>query len=160
MERVLARRAPLARQLLVGAHNAVANGALRLPLHRGRHVLPPRHQAVDDGVALADAAGGEVDDALGVDDPEAPLLLLDADAVDRLDLCAGERVRGGRRTAMVMVFSSMGIEAVISRAEGETLTVIGWSAVDCEGAHSLMTESSWAMTRGRCIFVSRIRRLC
>ena len=53
---------------------------------------------------------------------------------------------------MVMVCSSIGIEAVISRAEGETLIVIGWSAVDCEGAHSLMTESSWAMTRGETYF--------
>lgn len=53
---------------------------------------------------------------------------------------------------MVMVCSSMGIEAVISRAEGETFTVIGWSAVDCEGAQSLMTESSWAMTRGEMYF--------
>ena len=96
MKRVLARRALLARQLPVRAHDAVANGALRLPLHRGRHVFPPGHQAVDDGVALAHAAGGEVDDALGVDDPEAPLLLRDADAVDRLDFGAGERV-GGRQ---------------------------------------------------------------
>lgn len=96
MERVLARRALLARQLPVRAHDAVANGALRLALHGGRHVLPPGHQTVDDGIALADAAGGEVDDALGVDDPEAPLLLRDADAVDGVDFGAGERVGGGK----------------------------------------------------------------
>ena len=96
MKRVLTRRALLARQLPVRAHDAVANGALRLPLHRGRHVLPPRHEAVDDGVAFAHAAGGEVDDALGVDEPEAPLLLRDADAVDRVDLGAGERVGRGQ----------------------------------------------------------------
>ena len=95
MERTLARRALLVRQLAVRTDDTVANGTLRLPLHRSRHVLPPRHQAVDDGVALAGAAGGEVDDALGVDDPEAPFLLRDADAVDGLDLCAGERVGGG-----------------------------------------------------------------
>ena len=96
MKRILTRRALLARQLAVRAHDAVANGALGLALHGGRHVLPPRHQPVDDGVALADAAGGEVDDALGVDDPEAPLLLRDADAVDRVDFGAGERVGGGK----------------------------------------------------------------
>ena len=95
MKRILARRALLTRQLPVRTHNTIANRALSLPLHRSRHVAPPRQQAVDDGIALARAAGGEVDDALGVDDPEAPLLLRDADAVDGVDFCAGERV-GGR----------------------------------------------------------------
>lgn len=92
MERILARRALLTRQLPIRTDNTVANRTLRLPLHRRRHVLPPRHQAIDDGIPLAGAARGEVDDALGVDDPEAPLLLRDADAVDRFDLGAGERV--------------------------------------------------------------------
>ena len=92
MKRILARRALLTRQLPVRTHDTVANRTLRLPLHRSRHVPPPRHQAVDDGIALARAAGGEVDDALGIDDPEAPLLFRDADAVDRVDFCAGERV--------------------------------------------------------------------
>ena len=96
MKRVLARRALLARQLPVRADDAVANGAFRLALHGGRHVLPPGREAVDDGVAFAHAAGGEVDDALGVDDPEAPLLIRDADAVDRLDFGAGERVGRGQ----------------------------------------------------------------
>ena len=96
VKRVLARRALLARQLAVRAHDAVANGALGLPLHGRRHVPPPGRQTVDDGVALADAARGEVDDALGVDEPEAPLLLRDADAVDRVDLGAGERVGRGQ----------------------------------------------------------------
>ena len=95
MKRILARRALLTRQLPVRTHNTIANRTLGLALHRSRHVAPPRHQAVDDGIALARAAGGEVDDALGVDDPEAPLLFRDADAVDRVDFCAGERV-GGR----------------------------------------------------------------
>ena len=92
MKRILTRRALLTRQLPVRTHDAVANRALGLPLHRSGHVPPPGHQAVDDGIALAGAAGGEVDDALGVDDPEAPLLFRDADAVDGVDFCAGERV--------------------------------------------------------------------
>ena len=96
MKRVLARRALLARQLPVHAHDAVANGALRLPLHRRGYVFPQGNQAGDDGVAFARAAGGEVDDALRVDDPEAPLPLRDADAVDRVDFGAGERVGGGQ----------------------------------------------------------------
>ena len=95
MKRILARRALLTRQLPIRTNNTIANRTLRLPLHSSRHILPPRHQAIDDGIALAGAAGGEVDDTLGVDDPEAPFLLRDADAVDGVDFGAGERVGGG-----------------------------------------------------------------
>lgn len=54
----------------------------------------------------------------------------------------------GSRMAICMCCSSMGMPAVISRAEGDTLTVRGWSEVDCEGAHSLMVLSSDAMILG------------
>ena len=95
MERVLARGALLTRQLPIGTNDTVANRALRLPLHRRRDIFPPRHQTIDDGIAFADATGGEIDDALSADDPKAPLLLRDTDAVDGFDFGAGERVGGG-----------------------------------------------------------------
>lgn len=47
--------------------------------------------------------------------------------------------------AICMCCSSIGMLAVISRAEGETLMVRGWSEVDWDGAHSLMVLSSEAM---------------
>lgn len=54
----------------------------------------------------------------------------------------------GSRMTICMCCSSMGMPAVISRAEGETLMVRGGSEVDCEGAHSLMVLSSEAMIWG------------
>lgn len=95
MKRIFARRALLTRQLPIRTNNTIANGTLRLPLHSSRHILPPRQQAIDDRIPFASAARGEVDDALGVDDPEAPFLLCNTDAVDGLDFCAGERVGWG-----------------------------------------------------------------
>lgn len=53
---------------------------------------------------------------------------------------------------MVIVCSSMGMEAVSSRAAGETLMVMGWSAVDWEGAQEVMVESSEEMIRGEMYF--------
>lgn len=53
---------------------------------------------------------------------------------------------------MVMVCSSMGMEAVISRAAVETLMVIGWSAVAWEGPQSLIVVSSEAIMSGQMCF--------
>lgn len=44
--------------------------------------------------------------------------------------------------------SSIGMLAVISRVEEETLIIRGWSEVAWEGAQSLTAVSSVAMTRG------------
>lgn len=90
MEQVLAGPAPLARQLLVGADDAVADGALSLAL-QGAHDIPaPRDEAVDQ-VAIR-----EGDDALAVAQPGLPLLLGHGDAIDALDDDGRERV-GGRQ---------------------------------------------------------------
>ena len=94
MKRVLARATPFRGQLAVDADDAVADGALALALERARHVLAPGDQTVDDG-AQAAARGREGDDALGGDEPAAPLLLVDGDAVDGFDGRGGERI-GGR----------------------------------------------------------------
>ena len=96
MKRVLTRRALLIRQLPVRTHDTVTNGTFRLPLHSSRHIPPPRQQAIDDRIPLPTATSGEADNALSIDDPKAPFLLRDPDAVDRLDFRAGERVRGGQ----------------------------------------------------------------
>lgn len=52
VEEVLAGLAALVGHALVGAYDAVADGALALALHRADHVAPERHQAVDDASAL------------------------------------------------------------------------------------------------------------
>lgn len=53
MEEVPARLAALVRHLLVGADDAVADGALRLPLHRADDVAPEGRETVDYAPALA-----------------------------------------------------------------------------------------------------------
>ena len=92
MKHILAGTTPLTRQLALGAHNTVANRALRLPLHSCRDVLPEGYEPVDEGVAFASATGGEVDDGLRIDDPGAPFLFVDADAVRAVDTGTGEGV--------------------------------------------------------------------
>lgn len=52
VEDVLARHAPLRRQLLGRADDGVADCALRVALERAHHVLVPRCQAVDDAAVL------------------------------------------------------------------------------------------------------------
>ena len=96
VEQVPTSPAPLTRQLPIRPNNAIANRALRLPLHRRRHVLPPRQQTVDQVAAFAALGVAEVNDALGRDEPAAPFLLVDADAVDAVDGGAGEWVGGGQ----------------------------------------------------------------
>lgn len=90
VEHVAARAAALAGQLAVGAHDAVADGALGLALERGGHVAPPGYEAVDQGALVPAAA--EVDHPLRRHEPAAPLLLVDGDAVDGVDGGARERV--------------------------------------------------------------------
>lgn len=90
MEHIPTSPAPLTRQLPLRTHHTVADAALRLTLQRRRDVLPPRQQALDQTATVAFAR--EVDDALGGDEPGAPFLLVDADAVDGFDGGAGERV--------------------------------------------------------------------
>lgn len=51
----------------------------------------------------------------------------------------------GRWIAICMNCSSMGMLAVISRAEGETRMVSGWSEESWEEAHSLTALSSETM---------------
>ena len=53
---------------------------------------------------------------------------------------------------MVMVCSSTGMEAMISRAGWDTLIVMGWSAVAWEGAQLVMVESSEEMMSGEMYF--------
>ena len=57
---------------------------------------------------------------------------------------------------MDIVCSSMGMEAVISRAEGESFIVIGWSSVLWEGAQAEMVESSEVMMRGEMYFCVQV----
>lgn len=78
MEEVLAGPAPLARQLAIAAHDAVADRALGLTFEGSSNVAPPGKQAFHDRLA---AIGREVDDALGGDQPATPFLLVDGDAV-------------------------------------------------------------------------------
>lgn len=92
MEHVPTGPTPLTRQLPLRTHHTVADTALRLALQRRRDVLPPRQQALNQASAAAFAR--EVDDALGGDEPGAPFLLVDADAVDGLDGGAGKGVGG------------------------------------------------------------------
>ncbi len=92
MKRILARLTLLTRQLPIRTHNAIANGTLRLPLHRSRDVLPPSQQAIDERIPFSGATRGEIDDALRIDEPGIPLLLRNADAVDGGDFGAGEGV--------------------------------------------------------------------
>lgn len=103
METVAAGAAALGGQLAVGRDNAVADRALGLTLEHGGDVAAPGDQAVDEGAPAATAAGasaaagvGEVDDALGGDEPAAPFLLVDGDAVLGLDGGARERVGWGQ----------------------------------------------------------------
>lgn len=92
MEHIPTSPAPLTRQLPLRTDHAVADAALRLALQRRRDVLPPRHQPLNQTAAVAFAR--EVDDALRGDEPGAPFLLVDADAVDGFDGGAGEGVGG------------------------------------------------------------------
>jgi len=92
MKRILARLTLLTRQLPIPTHDAITNRTLRLPLHRSRDILPPRHQTIDQRVALPGATGREIDDALRVDEPGIPLLFRDGDAVDGGDFGAGEGI--------------------------------------------------------------------
>ena len=57
---------------------------------------------------------------------------------------------------MLIVCSSMGMEAVISRAEGETLIVIGWSSVAWDGPQVLMVESSEEIMSGEMYFCVQV----
>ena len=59
---------------------------------------------------------------------------------------------------MVIVCSSTEIEAVISRAEGEVLMVIGWSSNACEGPQETMEESSCEMMSGETYFSVQVSR--
>lgn len=52
VEEVLAGLAALVGHALVGADDAVADGALALALHGAHHVAAERHEAVDDAAAL------------------------------------------------------------------------------------------------------------
>lgn len=92
MEHVAASAAALAGELAVGADDAVADGTLRLALERGGHVAAPGQQPVDEGALVAAAA--EVDYPLRRHQPTVPFLLVDGDAVHRVDRDAREWVRG------------------------------------------------------------------
>lgn len=93
MEHIPTRPTALTRQLPLRTDHTIADTALGLALQRRGDVLPPRHQPLDEAAAVAFAR--KVDDALGGDEPGAPFLLVDADAVDGFDGGAGEGV-GGR----------------------------------------------------------------
>ena len=95
MKRILARLTLFARQLPIPTHHTITNRTLRLSLHRSCDILPPRHQPINQRVALPSATRGEVDYALRIDQPEIPFLLRDANAVDGCDFCAGEGVGFG-----------------------------------------------------------------
>ena len=82
---------PLTWQLLLRTNDAVADTTLGLSLQGGGHVLSPSHQSLDETPSIAFV--GEVNDALSRDQPRAPFLLVDADAVDGIDSCTLERVR-------------------------------------------------------------------
>ena len=92
MKHIPASPTPLTRQLPILTHNAIANRTLRLSLHSSRHVLPPRHQSINQCITLPCPTGREIDNALRVDEPEIPFLLGHADAVDGGYFCAGEGV--------------------------------------------------------------------
>lgn len=89
MERIFARPTLLARQLPIRTDNTITNGTLRLPLHRSRHISPPSHQSIDEGIPLSRTARGEIDNALRVDEPEVPFLFCNTNAVDGGYFCAG-----------------------------------------------------------------------
>lgn len=91
VEHVPAGAAPLAGELAVGADHAVADGALGLALERGRHVASPGQQPVDQRALVAAAA--EVDHPLRRHQPAVPFLLVDGNAVHRVNRGARERVR-------------------------------------------------------------------
>lgn len=92
VEHVSTGAAPFAGELPVGPDHAVADGALSLALERGRHVAPPRQQTVDQRALVPAAA--EVDHPLRRHQPAVPFLLVDGNAVHRVDRGARERVRG------------------------------------------------------------------
>ena len=92
MEHIPTSPAPLARQLPLRTHNAIANTALGLALQRCRNISPPRHQPLDQAAALAFAR--EVDNALCGDEPGTPFLFVNTDAVDGVDGGAGQWVGG------------------------------------------------------------------
>lgn len=96
MKRILASLTLLIRQLSIGPNNTVANRTLSLPLHRSRHILPPRHQSINYSIPLPSTARREIDNALRIYKPEIPLLLCDTDAVHGCHFGASEGVWFGQ----------------------------------------------------------------
>ena len=84
MERVRAGHALLVGHLPLAADDAVADGALDLALQHALDVALQHQQALDQVVV------GELDDALRLQEPGAPLALGDGDAIGALDEGGGE----------------------------------------------------------------------
>lgn len=86
MEQVLARAAPLARELLVAADDRVTNRAFGLTFHGTDDV------ASEGGQTVGEIAVGEGDDSTSIEQPAAPLLLANGYTVDPFDGCLAQRV--------------------------------------------------------------------
>ena len=80
MERIPARPTPLIRNLPIRPDNGVTNSTLRLPLERTFHVPPPRTQCINQ------ATIEDRDRAQTRAQPRLPLLLVDSDAVQALNV--------------------------------------------------------------------------
>lgn len=85
MERVLASRATLIRQLAITSHNTITNRTLHLSLDRTIDITLERRQRIDQA-AVEDGDSAERDAQPGL-----PLLFVDGDAVDAFDVGVGQR---------------------------------------------------------------------
>lgn len=90
MEQIPTSPTPLIRQPPLCTHNTIANCTLALPLQRTCHILPPRHQSLDQPATATRAR--EVNDTCGGKEPSTPFLLVNADAVDGGDGGGGEGI--------------------------------------------------------------------